>query len=313
MTWDVGNRLKTIQVPGGSVVTNTYGFDGLRRRRDEGVAVVKYVWDGQRLLLESDGDDVTQVLYTSGLGAYGNVISQRRSNATAYLHPDHLGTIWALTDASQATSDAYLFDAWGRLLASSGSTVNPHRYVGALGYYTEPTLSLDYVRARWYRPSVGGWLSADPELDGGRYAYVTAQPLRVIDPTGLWTLPWTPGDAGTPFTSLPPHPPLYGPDGPTGVTTCLASGAQLVGPRRAQGTGVTNPCGEGAYGCTPCNFEVGFPYTIIIDESCMRRCTMRHEGAHMRDLAECCWRAYLCRQTQPGLVPSAVEGGDGDS
>ena len=31
MTWDGENRLSTIQLPAASVVTNTYGFDGLRR------------------------------------------------------------------------------------------------------------------------------------------------------------------------------------------------------------------------------------------------------------------------------------------
>jgi len=138
-TWDGENRLTALALPGGSVITNTYGSDGLRRNREDGVETAKYLWDGSRILLESDGSDVTQAVYTSSVGAYGDTVSQRRSNATHYHHPDHLGTIWNLSDSSQATSDSYVFDAWGNQLASTGSTVNPFRYVGRLGYYAEPT------------------------------------------------------------------------------------------------------------------------------------------------------------------------------
>jgi RHS repeat-associated protein len=68
--------------------------------------------------------------------------------------------------------------------------VNPHRYVGALGYYTEPSLGLDYVRARWLRPSIGAWLSADPVLSEPRYQYVGERPTRVADPGGLQPVAW---------------------------------------------------------------------------------------------------------------------------
>ena len=184
MTWDGENRMKTIQLAA-SVVTSTYGFDGLRRKRDEGATTVKYMWDDERLLLESDGSDVTQALYTSSLGAYGDVVSQRRGATTSYLHPDHLGTIWAVTGSDQSTTDTYVFDAWGNQLASTGSTTNPHRYVGALGYYTEPSLSLDYVRARWLRPATGSWVSADPLSPTAGWAYGPGRVLHLVDPSGL--------------------------------------------------------------------------------------------------------------------------------
>ena len=193
MAWDGENRLKTIQLPGASVVTNTYGFDGLRRKREDGTTT-KYLWDAQRLLLETDGNDATQAVYTSSVGAYGNVVSQRRGSTSTYLHADHLGTIWAVAASDQSTSDTYLFDAWGRQLASTGSTTNPHRYVGALGYYTEPSLSLTYVRARWLRPGTGSWLSVDAVPGEPRYQYVEAGPARFVDAAGRDTIPLGPGD-----------------------------------------------------------------------------------------------------------------------
>jgi len=193
MTWDGENRLSTIQLPAASVVTNTYGFDGLRKKREDG-STTKYLWDAQRLLLETDGNDAAQAVYTSSLGAYGNVVSQRRGATSSYLHPDHLGTIWAVTGSDQSTSDSYVFDAWGRQLASTGSTTNPHRYVGALGYYTEPTLSLQYVRARWLRPSTGSWLSVDPVRGRAPYRYADVALLRMADASGLEAIPLDPGE-----------------------------------------------------------------------------------------------------------------------
>ena len=184
-TWDGENRLTKMALPGGSVVTNTYGSDGLRRKREDGVATVKHLWDGSRLLLESDGSDVTQAVYTSSVGAYGDTVSQRRSNATHYHHPDHLGTIWNLSDSSQTASDSYVFDAWGNQLASTGSTVNPYRYVGALGYYAEPTTALTYVRARWLRPATGSWVSVDPASTQATWAYVQQRPILMEDASGL--------------------------------------------------------------------------------------------------------------------------------
>ena len=70
----------------------------------------------------------------------------------------------------------------------SGSTANPHRYVGALGYYTEPSLGLDYVRARWLRPGTGSWVSSDPAKQGVRYLYGAVMPASVADPSGRF--PW---------------------------------------------------------------------------------------------------------------------------
>ena len=180
MTWDAENRLRTIQVPGGSVVTNTYGADGLRMKREGGD--ILYMWDGQRLLRESDESYVTQALYTAGLGAYGPMVSQYRpSGGTRLLHPDAQGTITNTTNTTGSSVDSYVFDAFGVQLSITGYSVNPHRYIGQLGYQTEPDLGLDYVRARWYRPSTGSWLSADPVPSEPRYQYVGSRPTVATD------------------------------------------------------------------------------------------------------------------------------------
>jgi RHS repeat-associated protein len=184
-TWDPENRLTGLVLPaGGGTWTMAYDPSGLRREKQAAGTTTRFIFDGQRLLQETDGSNVTQAQYTSLLGAYGPTVSQRRSGVTTYLHPDHLGTIEALSAADQSVVDTYLFDAWGRAIASSGSTVNPHRYIGALGYYTEPSLNLDYVRARWLRPGTGSWLSVDPVRGENRYGYADGQPTARLDASG---------------------------------------------------------------------------------------------------------------------------------
>jgi RHS repeat-associated protein len=129
---------------------------------------------------------MTHALYTSSPTGFGPTISQHRDNASAFYHPDHLGTVWNLTNAAGSVTDTYLFDAWGNQLASTGSTVNPFRYVGALGYYAEPSTALTYVRARWLRPATGSWVSVDPVRGEGRYCVVSGRPLRALDPSGTY-------------------------------------------------------------------------------------------------------------------------------
>jgi RHS repeat-associated protein len=185
-TWDPENRLTGIVLPaGGGTWTMAYDPSGLRREKQAAGTTTRFIFDGQRLLQETDGSNATQAQYTSLLGTYGPTVSQRRGATSTFLHGSLLGTIESLSAADQSVVDTYLFDAWGNLLASSGSTVNPHRYIGALGYYAEPTLGLDYVRARWLRPGTGSWLSVDPVRGEARYGYAYARPAAAHDASGV--------------------------------------------------------------------------------------------------------------------------------
>ncbi len=63
-------------------------------------------------------------------------------------------------------TNTYRHFAFGKSLTSSGTTVNNLRFVGNLGYYNESALSLQYLRARYYQPSTGRFVSVDPKRDG---------------------------------------------------------------------------------------------------------------------------------------------------
>ena len=78
-------------------------------------------------------------MYTNESQDYGNLISQYRKGPTiwvpSYYQYDALGSTRVLTDESGNATDTYTYDAWGNEVAVSGSTVNPFRWVGQVGYY----------------------------------------------------------------------------------------------------------------------------------------------------------------------------------
>ncbi|MEI7702864.1 MAG: RHS repeat-associated core domain-containing protein, partial [Planctomycetia bacterium] len=70
---------------------------------------------------------------------------------------------------------------------STGTTVNPFRWVGKYGYYTDNGTGQVYVRARMYQPTVARWVSADPIqfVDGlNTYRYVLNRGLVFTDSSG---------------------------------------------------------------------------------------------------------------------------------
>ncbi|MBM3499050.1 MAG: RHS repeat-associated core domain-containing protein [Armatimonadetes bacterium] len=187
MAWSYEDEMLTVQPAGGGVVTMTYDGDHLRRKRQNGSGTAKYLWDEQQVLLETNGNGVTQARYTLAPLGYGDLVSMRRNGATSFCHFDAIGSTRALTDGDEAVTDTYLYSAFGNLLASTGSTENPYRYIGELGYQQETGLSGYYLRRRYYVHWLGRFLGKDPLRQGGEnaYGYVNNRPTRGTDPGGL--------------------------------------------------------------------------------------------------------------------------------
>ena len=126
--------------------------------------------------------------YVWGLGfAY----SVDTSGAISVGHADGLGSVRALTDGSGTLTQTYLTDPFGAVLATTGSSSQPFRFTGE----QRDDTGLYYLRARFYDPVLGRFLSRDPfpgvrdaPASLHRYAYAANNPANLTDSSGLWWL-----------------------------------------------------------------------------------------------------------------------------
>jgi RHS repeat-associated protein len=121
-------------------------------------------------------------------------LEQVSGTSTNYFHHDQLGSTRIVTDSSGTTQATYTFDPYGNLSASTGTVANPFLFTGQ---YRDSESGLYYLRARYYDPVTGQFLSRDPITSTTRqpYSYVSGSPLNRTDPTGLcgwdfWTCNW---------------------------------------------------------------------------------------------------------------------------
>jgi hypothetical protein len=91
------------------MITNqyTYNGDGQRVQIVDSQGTKKPIWDFENILLETDGSNNTQVIYTLEPNVYGNLVSQRRSSTTSFYLFDALGSTRKLTGSAGTVTDSY--------------------------------------------------------------------------------------------------------------------------------------------------------------------------------------------------------------
>jgi RHS repeat-associated protein len=152
--------------------------------------VTYYYWDfvTDNVFLEEDENGNVLAEYTHEPGRYGEPLAQERDGQVRYYNFDVQGSTRELTDDNGDVTDSYTYTAFGDEIAHTGSTVNPFRYKGALGYYTNSETNNIYVRERSYNPRVARWLICDPIrfIDRSNlYMFVGNNPINNSDVTGL--------------------------------------------------------------------------------------------------------------------------------
>ena len=92
-----------------------------------------------------------------------------------------------MTDSAMNLVNKYSYTPFGLITNQEETITQPFKYAGKYGIMHEPN-GLYYMRARYYDPEVGRFISEDPSgLDAGvnLYAYADNNPINLIDPLGL--------------------------------------------------------------------------------------------------------------------------------
>ncbi|MBN2001895.1 MAG: PKD domain-containing protein [Anaerolineae bacterium] len=183
-TWDAANRLARIDYPDGTFLAYTYGPDGQRlSRRGRDGALTYYVYDGLNLVEERDAAGNLLASYVYG-GDLDRPYSMKRGGQVYYYLYDRQGSVVGLSDGAGALVARYEYDAWGYLLSETSAVENPFRYTGR---EWDAEAELYYLRARYYDPALGRFISRDPlgMVDGtNRYSYVSNNAVNYVDAQG---------------------------------------------------------------------------------------------------------------------------------
>ncbi len=234
-SYDDNGNLLTQSGPGINL-SHTYDSRNRLIQFDDGTHVTEYAYDidGNLIRIVVDGTDETHFLIdknrtlaqvvreTDKTGAeissyvYGHdLISMNRSaTGSSYYHYDRQTSTRQLSDSTGAVQNTYAYDAFGNLLNSTGTTAHiAYRYTGER---YEDNSGLYYLRARYYDPALGRFISSDPfqgyqqqpvTLNG--YLYAHNQPINFTDPSGfdvnyaLWIKAIVGGIGGAEISTVP--------------------------------------------------------------------------------------------------------------
>ena len=184
--YDTKNNLTSIS----GDFTASYTYDGLGNRRSatrNGVTtkyVLDLLGDMSNVLMETDGNGSVKNYYI--YGASGLISRIDANNNTRYYVSDYRGSTVAMTDATTSANitHKYQYDDFGKVLQSEEENENLFRYVGELGVMFEND-ALTFMRARYYDPDIGRFLSEDPIWSTNLYPYADNNSIINVDPDGF--------------------------------------------------------------------------------------------------------------------------------
>ena len=181
---------------GETTASYTYDVDGLRLSKTVDGKTTKHVWDGNQQLvadvLDSELYSANCYLRGTNLVATYSYQNGEKSGYTYYTQNAH-GDVVNLTDSTGEITKSYTYDAFGVEKNIDDADTNAFRYCGE--YYDSESGTI-YLRARYYDPSTGRFISRDSyagknsdPLSLNRYTYCHNNPIFYADPKGhsAWT------------------------------------------------------------------------------------------------------------------------------
>ena len=190
MAWQ-GKRLESLS---GDGLTASYTYDeqGIRSGKTINGVTTSFSYNGSLLMAQVAPGKSLLFSYD----ANGQAISVNYNGTEYYYLRNGQNDIVGLMDESGVRVVEYIYDAWGKLISTTGTLAttlgadNPFRY---RGYYYDTETGLYYLTTRYYDPEVCRFISADVYmstgqgvLGGNMWAYCNNNPIIYEDTVGTF-------------------------------------------------------------------------------------------------------------------------------
>ncbi len=191
-TWDCANRLLEVDT-GTPAELTAYAYDGVGNRIAQAIGtsspvVTQYLLDTQpglaKVIAATTGGSTDRYVH----GPRGIHAMEDNGGNWTWAIQDAQGSVRGEVDNTLAVLGIQHPDPYGNLFGQQGSIGMPFAYTGEM----RDPIGLQYHRARYYNPAMGGWLSLDPfegqtctpmSLNG--YSWVEGQAVNAVDPSGM--------------------------------------------------------------------------------------------------------------------------------
>ena len=181
---------------GETTASYIYDADGLRQSKTVNGKTTNHIWDANKQIVADmdDSDWYSAEVYVRGTNLLAKFSKQSGNVKTDYQYytQNAHGDVVNLTDADGAITKSYTYDAFGVEKNINDSDTNAFRYCGE--YYDAESGTI-YLRARYYNPITGRFISRDSyagkkedPLSLNLYTYCYNNPLIYIDPSGHLSL-----------------------------------------------------------------------------------------------------------------------------
>nr|WP_319489339.1 RHS repeat-associated core domain-containing protein [uncultured Caproiciproducens sp.] len=181
-----------LKVANGKNLNYTYNSNGIRTSKTADFVTTNHFLDGSVIMAQQTSNDILWFLYESDRTLVGFTY-----NGTAYYYTKNVqGDVTGIVDVNVNLVVEYAYDAWGKLLSTTGSLAdtvgqkNPFRY---RSYCYDSETGLYCLNSRYYDPQTGRFLNADAQIganqdirDYNLFAYCGNNPVNHSDLGGLF-------------------------------------------------------------------------------------------------------------------------------
>jgi RHS repeat-associated protein len=127
---------------------------------------------------------ITKYYYAGSL-----LLARKDDVGTYWYHLDHLRSTRLLTDEAGTAAARFNYRPFGTMVGASGSATSDIQFAG---HRSDTASGLVYMRARYYAPTIGRFISPDPLAPQAyglqalnRFSYAYNDPVGLVDPSGL--------------------------------------------------------------------------------------------------------------------------------